>query len=89
MQDRAHVEFFFRGCASFIARHNIQTENIWNFDETGFMVGYLRNSTFLWTFNEIEKPVLTDSHNTVSVTAIEAISAAGRCIPSFLILLGV
>jgi hypothetical protein len=75
MQDRAHVEAVFHGWANFIACHNIQTENIWNFDETGFMVGYLRNGTFLWTFNKIGKAVLT---NSVSVTAIEAISGVFR-----------
>ncbi|KAJ6438592.1 3-hydroxybutyryl-CoA dehydrogenase [Purpureocillium lavendulum] len=89
MEDRARVEAFFDGWSSFIAIRGIQRDNIWNFDETGFMVGYLQNGTFLWTFNEVERPVLTDSHETVSVTAVEAISAAGKCIPSFLILPGV
>ena len=89
MQDRACVEAFFRDWSNFITRHDIRRENIWNFDETGFMVGYLNKGTFLWTFNDIEKPVLSDSHETVSVTAIEAISAVGTSIPSFLVLPGV
>lgn len=83
MQDRALVEAFFDGWSRFLTEQKILTENIWNFDETGFMVGYLHKGTFLWTFNEINKPVLTDSHDTVSVTAIEAISADGRSITLF------
>ncbi|KAJ6436476.1 pol-like protein [Purpureocillium lavendulum] len=89
VEDRARVEAFFQGWSSFIASRGIRRDNIWNFDETGFMVGYLQKGTFLWTFNEVERPVLTDSHETVSVTAVEAISAAGNCIPPFLILPGV
>ncbi|KAM4058298.1 hypothetical protein HRG_006688 [Hirsutella rhossiliensis] len=67
MQDRACVEAFFQDWSNFIARHDIRRENIWNFDETGFMVGYINKGTFLWTFNDIEKPVLSDSHETVSL----------------------
>lgn len=89
MADRTHIEAFFRDFQAFIKDNNIKRENIWNFDETGFMVGYLQKGTFVWTFFEIEQPILTDSHDTVSVTAVEAISAAGASIPSFLIIPGI
>ncbi|KJZ70765.1 hypothetical protein HIM_09849 [Hirsutella minnesotensis 3608] len=89
MQDRARIEAFFKGWSEFIRDEGITRDNVWNFDETGFMVGYLQKGTFLWTFSEIERPVLTDAHDTVSVTAIEAVSAAGKTIPSFLIIPGV
>ncbi|KJZ69545.1 hypothetical protein HIM_11058 [Hirsutella minnesotensis 3608] len=89
MQDRARIQAFYKGWAEFIAEEGISRENIWNFDETGFMIGYLQKGTFLWTFNEIERPILTDAHDTISVTAIEAVSAAGKVIPSFLIIPGV
>ncbi|KAM4067798.1 DDE superfamily endonuclease [Hirsutella rhossiliensis] len=88
MQDRIHVEVFFRGWSQTIEKDEILPKNTWNFDETGFMVGYLHKGTFIWTFREIDTPILSDAHDTVSVTAIEAISAAGSCIPSFVILLG-
>ncbi|XP_044715959.1 uncharacterized protein HRG_10133 [Hirsutella rhossiliensis] len=89
MQDRIHVEAFFRGWSQTIEKDEILPKNTWNFDETGFMVGYLHKGTFIWTFREIDTPILSDAHDTVSVTAIEAISAAGSCIPSFVILPGV
>ncbi|KJZ69539.1 hypothetical protein HIM_11081 [Hirsutella minnesotensis 3608] len=89
MQDRVRVEAFFRDWRDFLIRRRIEPRNVWNFDETGFMIGYLNKGTFVWTFNEIETPILTDSHDTVSITAIEAISASGNFIPSFLILPGV
>ncbi|XP_044714545.1 tc5 transposase DNA-binding domain-containing protein [Hirsutella rhossiliensis] len=37
MQDRACVEAFFQDWPNFITRHDIRRENIWNFDETGFI----------------------------------------------------
>ncbi|KAM4063346.1 DDE superfamily endonuclease [Hirsutella rhossiliensis] len=79
----------FRGWSQTIEKDEILPKNTWNFDETGFMVGYLHKGTFIWTFREIDTPILSDAHDTVSVTAIEAISAAGSCIPSFVILPGV
>ncbi|KFA53716.1 hypothetical protein S40293_09643 [Stachybotrys chartarum IBT 40293] len=66
----------------------IKEENTWNCDEIGFMVGYLQRGGFAWTFNEIEKPELMDSHDLVSVTAVEAVSATGKSIPTFLIIPG-
>ncbi|XP_044714690.1 DDE superfamily endonuclease domain-containing protein [Hirsutella rhossiliensis] len=88
-----HRELFHRrrAAARDIKRKAMQDRihNTWNFDETGFMVGYLHKGTFIWTFREIDTPILSDAHETVSVTAIEAISAAGSCIPSFVILPGV
>ncbi|KAG5931608.1 hypothetical protein E4U60_005948 [Claviceps pazoutovae] len=53
------------------------------------MVGYIQSGMFVWTFHLVEKPELTDPHDLVSVTAIEAISATGEAIPSFLIIPGV
>lgn len=53
------------------------------------MIGYLQKGTFVWTFREVEQPTLTDAHTTVSVTAVESISAAGDSIPPFIILPGV
>ncbi|KAG5939944.1 hypothetical protein E4U59_002762 [Claviceps monticola] len=53
------------------------------------MVSYLQSGMFFWTFHLVEKPESTDPHDLVSVTAIEAISATGEAIPSFLIISGV
>ena len=89
MQDRAHIEAFYHSFEQFIRENHIKPENAWNFDETGFMVGYLQKGTFVWTFLEIEQPILTDAHITVSVTSVESISAAGDSIAPFIILPGV
>jgi hypothetical protein len=51
MHDRAHVEAFLAIGLSFIACYGTKTESIWNCDETGSIVGYLLNGTFLQAFN--------------------------------------
>jgi hypothetical protein len=88
MADRANVEEWFRKWHDY-AEKGIDYEDVWNIDETGFQIGYLKNGMFLWTFGEIDKPILTDAHETISVTIIESISAKGRVIPSFIIMPGV
>jgi hypothetical protein len=86
--NRADLESFNAAWRKFLMESGIKEENTWNCDEIGFMVGYLQRGGFVWTFNEIEKPELTDSHDLVSVTAVEAVSATGKSIPTFLIILG-
>ncbi|RKK72797.1 hypothetical protein BFJ71_g17471, partial [Fusarium oxysporum] len=90
MSDRANVEEWFQKFHTFIEdeENDINLDNIWNIDETGFQIGYLKNGIFLWTFGEIDHPVLTDAHETISVTVVESISAKGRVIPPFIIMPG-
>lgn len=89
MQDRCYIEAWFEGWKKTLRELHVKPENVWNFDETGFMVGYLQKGTFVWTFREVEYVILTDAHDTVLVTAVEAVSATGAVIDPFLILPGV
>jgi hypothetical protein len=75
MSDRANVEEWFQKLHTFIEdeENDIDFDNIWNIDETSFQIGYLKNGIFLWTFGEIDHPVLTDAHETISVTVVETI----------------
>ena len=89
MSDRANVEEWFTKWTQFVQENDINFANVWNFDETGFMIGYLMNGIMIWTFTEIENPILTDAHTTVSVTVTESISAEGEIIAPFIIMPGV
>ena len=62
----------------------IRPENLWNMDESGFMIGCLRGG-WIWTYKEIDKPIIDDLDERTLVTAIEAISASGYVIPPFVI----
>lgn len=69
MEDRASVEKWFRTWHEY-TKEGVEQEDIWNIDETGFQIGYLKNGIFLWTFGEVERPILTDAHETISITII-------------------
>ncbi|RYC79285.1 hypothetical protein BFJ63_vAg17832 [Fusarium oxysporum f. sp. narcissi] len=88
MEDRASVEKWFQTWHKYV-REGVEQDDIWNIDETGFQIGYLKNGIFLWTFGEVEQPILTDAHETISVTVVESISATGRILPPFIIMSGV
>ena len=68
--------------------NGITDEFEWNADESGFRVGVLRGHV-VWTYVDIDKPVQTDPDTRSLVTVVEAISAAGKTIPPFVILPGV
>ncbi|CCE34561.1 uncharacterized protein CPUR_08494 [Claviceps purpurea 20.1] len=89
VEDRATITSWFEAWSKYLNEYKRLKENIWNLDETGFVVGYLHHGSLVWIFNEVDNPVLLNSHDRVSVTAIEAVSAAGRAIPSFIIIPGV
>ncbi|KAG7423213.1 hypothetical protein Forpi1262_v015531 [Fusarium oxysporum f. sp. raphani] len=91
MSDRGNIQEWFRKWNIFTENeeNDVDFENVWNGDETGFQIGYLKNGIFLWTFGEVEEPVLTDAHETISVTIAESISAKGQVIPPFIIMPGV
>jgi hypothetical protein len=86
MSDRGNIQEWFRKWNIFTENeeNDIDFENVWNVDETGFQIGYLKNGIFLWTFGEVEEPILTDAHETTSVTIVESISAKGQVIPPFI-----
>ncbi|GKU08895.1 unnamed protein product, partial [Fusarium langsethiae] len=86
MSDRANVEEWFTKWTRFVQENDNNHANVWNFDETGFMIGYLMNGIMTWTFTEIDNPILTDAHTTISVTVTESISAEGEIIAPFIIM---
>ncbi|KAG6166111.1 hypothetical protein E4U51_003836 [Claviceps purpurea] len=78
VEDRATITSWFEAWRKYLNEYKPLKANIWNFDETGFMEGHLKRGSLVWTFNEFDKPVMLDSHNQVSVTAVEAVSATDR-----------
>ncbi|KAG7402744.1 hypothetical protein Forpe1208_v017043 [Fusarium oxysporum f. sp. rapae] len=89
MADRANVEEWFAKWIEFFEGNDINFDNVWNFDETGFIIGYLMNGIMIWTFLDIDSPLLTDAHTTISMTIVESISATGGIIAPFVIMPGV
>jgi hypothetical protein len=70
-----------------ITDHGIDSNDIWNFDETGFRIGVGRDQLVIT--KQQRQLYLGHPTNRESVTAIEAVSAGGAHIPLFLIFSGI
>jgi hypothetical protein len=88
-QKRAILTSWFNGFSRYLRLNHIKKENVYNFDETGFMIGYLQIGIFVWTFLDIQQPVLTDSNDKVLIISIDCISAAGAVLPPLIVAPGV
>ena len=69
-----------------VSKHSIVTDDIWNIDETEFQIGVGKDQMVVTKWKRAHYFSLPT--NRESTTAVEAISAAGRVIPVFLILSG-
>jgi hypothetical protein len=87
VQDRSEFEAWFAKYRQIKLENGIVDDNEWNADESGFRIGVLRGH-YVWTYTDIDKPILTDPANRELVTTMEAVSAAGRVIPAFVIIPG-
>lgn len=79
------VSEWFNSLEKIIKDEGILPDDIWNMDETGFRIGEKDNSSLIITKRK-KTHYFAMPENRESATAIEAVSAAGRSIPLFLIL---
>jgi len=63
-------------------------EDVYNFDETGFMMGVAATSKVVTSADTIGRATVVQPGNREWVTAIECINASGWCLPPFVILAG-
>jgi hypothetical protein len=68
--------------------YGILDTDIYNFDETGFMMGIAATSKVVTSSETVSRAVAIQPGNREWVTTIEGINAAGWSIPPFVILLG-
>ena len=70
------------------AKYGIQDCDIWNFDETGFMIGVISSSMVVTRSDRRGKRKRIQPGNREWATAIACINAEGRDIPPFLVVKG-
>ncbi|EED21060.1 conserved hypothetical protein [Talaromyces stipitatus ATCC 10500] len=78
------VEQWFIDLKFMIKHLKIQPRNLWNFDETGFIVGQGKDEAVVTAFPKTSKRVSSLSSRE-SITVIEGVSAEGKIIPPLLI----
>ncbi|RYN17045.1 hypothetical protein AA0119_g11468 [Alternaria tenuissima] len=69
-------------------RYGILDDDVYNFDETGFMMGVAATSKVVTSSDTVGRAVTVQPGNRDWVTTIECINASGWCLPPFVILSG-
>lgn len=82
------IQAWFRLVANFIAKFGIQVEDIYNFDETGFLMGILRTTTVVTSSDRTTKPKLVQPSNREQVTVIQGVNSQGWAVPPFIVFKG-
>jgi hypothetical protein len=88
-QERADIETHFRNFKAKCDELKIHLDDIHNFDESGFRIGYLHGQ-LVWTHTDVQAVYISDPDNQELVTLPECINGAGKesCDP-MIIMLGV
>jgi hypothetical protein len=87
-EDPTIIRNWFRLVENIIAKYGIRSDDIWNFDETGFMMGMISTGKVVTSAERRGRPKSVQPGSREWVTVIEAISAEGQSIPPFIIVKG-
>ena len=63
-------------------------KDVYNFDETGFMIEIAARSNFITNTDRIGRAAVLQPFNQEGVTVIKCVSASSCCLPLFVILSG-
>lgn len=86
--NRTGYEAYWQNRVSIIVKYNIPPENIWNYDEKGFIIALCgRYIVYCWIDRQNPRKLI-QSGNRQNITDGETISAARRVIPSYIITRG-
>ncbi|KAM5527292.1 transposase [Fusarium oxysporum f. sp. phaseoli] len=84
-EDPTIIRNWFRLVENTIAKYGIRSDDIWNFDETGFMMGVIASGMVVTGAERRGKPKSVQPGNREWITVIQAINAEGQAIPPFII----
>jgi hypothetical protein len=84
-EDPNIIRNWFRLVENTVAKYGIRSDDIWNFDETGFMMGVIASGMVVTGTDRRGRPKSVQPGNREWITVIQAINAEGRAIPPFII----
>ncbi|KAL9563829.1 hypothetical protein ACKAV7_012071 [Fusarium commune] len=84
-EDPTIIRNWFRLVANIIAKYGIRPDEIYNFDETGFMMGVIASGMVVTGAERRGRPKSVQPGNREWITVIQAINAEGQAIPPFII----
>ncbi|KAM5514685.1 transposase [Fusarium oxysporum f. sp. phaseoli] len=84
-EDPTIIQGWFRLVENTIAKYGIQLADIWNFDETGFMMGMIEPGMVVTSSERRGMPKKIQPGNREWITVIQAVNAEGQSIAPFII----
>ena len=84
-EDPTIIRGWFRLIQNTIAKYGIRSDDIWNFDETGFMMGLIMAGIAVTGSERQGRPKSVQPGNREWITVIQAINAEGQAIAPFII----
>jgi hypothetical protein len=87
-EDPTIIRNWFRLVQNTIAKYGIRSDDIYNFDETGFMIGMIGSGIVITGAERRGKPKSVQPGNREWVTVIQAINAEGQAIDPFIVVAG-
>ncbi|KAK0367451.1 fot5 transposase, partial [Colletotrichum limetticola] len=87
-EDPDAINAWFRLVANTIAKYGIVESDIYNFDETGFMMGQIASGMVVTSAERHSNTKMMQPGNREWVTVIQAISSSGYSVPPYIIVAG-
>src|SRR6478752_4268599 len=84
-EDPTIIRGWFRLVRNTIAKYGIRSDDIWNFDETGFMMGIIEPGTVVTGSHRQGLPKQVQPGNREWITVIEGVNVEDQSIPPFII----
>ena len=87
-EDPDVINAWFQLVRNTIAKYGVENSDIYNFDETGFMMGMISTTMVVTSPERLGKPRLAQPGNREWVSVIQGINSQGWAIPPFIIVAG-
>ncbi|KFZ25124.1 hypothetical protein V502_00397 [Pseudogymnoascus sp. VKM F-4520 (FW-2644)] len=87
-EDPELIKGWFSLVRNTIAKYGIADADIYNFDETGFMMGQITPSMVVTSSNQKGKPKLAQHGNWEWATVIQGVNSQGWTVPPYIIVKG-
>ncbi|OHW95427.1 tranpsosase [Colletotrichum incanum] len=87
-EDPDAIHAWFRRVANTTAKYGIVGSDIYNFDETGFMMGQITNAMVVTSAERRSNTKMAQPGNREWATVIEAINSQGYSVPPYIIVAG-
>ena len=87
-EDPALIWGWFQLVRNTIAKYGIEESDMYNFDETGFMMGIISTGTVVTSAERRGRPKLAQPGNREWVTVIQGVNSQGWAIPPYIVVAG-